>query len=87
MQPSRHNARKKSNRVSSEPLREVKGANGTFLLLHFVDHYEEMVDQEDFVSPINPTMTFSGNNVVIDYGLAYNKSIDARNKVLSFFNS
>lgn len=89
MQPSRHNARKKSNpnRVNSDPISQVRGSHGTFLLLHFLDHYEEIVDQEDFVSPINPTMTFSGNDVVMDYGLAYKHSIDAKNEVLSFFDS
>ena len=86
MQPARNNARKKSNRVK-EPIESVAGAHGTFLLLHFVDHYEELVDQEDFISSINPTMTFSGNDVIIDYGLAYTKSEDAKNKLLSFFDS
>ena len=87
MQPSRHNARKKSNRVSNVPISHVSGANGQFLLLHFVDNYEEVVDQEDFISPINPTMTFSGNNVVIDYSLAYNHSEDSKKSIQSFFNS
>jgi len=57
------------------------------LLLHFVDNYEETVDQEDFISPRNPTMTFSGNNVVIDYSLAYIHSEDAKKSIQSFFNS
>ena len=89
MQPSRHNARKKSNpnRVNSDPVVEVKGSHGTFLLLHFVDNYEEIVPQNNLVSPVNPTMSFSGDTVVIDYGIAYERSEDSKNEILSFFDS